>query len=198
MTRDNVLFLVIGVLAGFLGGYMLQESMAAVQPARLAAAPDAGFHGVGGVPAVPGTDPNVAASAEIERLRVALEANPNDVPALLALANLNFDIQRWDRARELYTRYLALRPDDADAITDLGICQRAAGEFQEALDSFARAQALAPDHWQSLYNEVVVRAFDLGDQASALAVLERLEAMAPGNPDIQRLATEVRSRPGTG
>ncbi len=190
--------MVIGVLAGFLGGYMLQESMAAVQPARLAAAPADGFHGVGTTPTAPGADSNVAAAAEIERLRLALEENPNDIPALLALANLNFDIQRWDRARELYTRYLALEPNDADAITDLGICLRAAGEFQAALENFARAQQLAPDHWQSLYNEVVVRAFDLGEQASALAVLQRLEAMAPGNPDIQRLATEVRSRQGSG
>lgn len=197
MTRDNILFLVIGVLAGFLGGYMIQESMAAVQPARLAA-PEAGFHGVGMTGPVPGGDPNAAASAEIERLRQALEADPNDVGALLALANLNFDIQRWDRARELYTRYLALRPDDADALTDLGICLRAAGEFQAALESFAKAQELAPDHWQSVYNEVVVRAFDLSDQAAATAALERLERLAPGNPDVARLATEVRGRQGAG
>jgi len=197
VNRDNVLFLVIGVLAGFLGGYMLQESMAAVQPARMAA-PQDGFHGVGVSGAVPLGDPNAAASAEIERLRQTLEADPNDVGALLALANLNFDIQRWDRARELYTRYLALRPDDADALTDLGICLRAAGEFQAALEKFSKAQALAPDHWQSVYNEVVVRAFDLADQASALAALERLERLAPGNPDVARLATEVRNRAGAG
>ncbi|MCB1009383.1 MAG: tetratricopeptide repeat protein [Acidobacteria bacterium] len=198
MNRDNLLFLVIGVLAGFLGGYMLQESMAAVQPPRTAAA-EGGFHGVGGAAGpMMGGDPNAAASAEIERLRQALEANPTDESALIALANLNFDIQRWDRARELYVRYLALHPDDADAHTDLGICQRAAGEFDAALESFAKAQALAPDHWQSVYNEVVVRAFDLGDHAAALAALEKLERLAPGNPDVARLATEVRSRQGSG
>lgn len=197
MNRDNLLFLVIGLLAGFLGGYMLQESMASVQPARLAPA-EGGFHGVGATGPAMGGDPNAAASAEIERLRQALEADPNDVSALLALANLNFDIQRWDRASELYARYLALRPDDADAHTDLGICQRAAGEFQAALESFAKAQSLAPDHWQSVYNEVVVRAFDLGDHAAALAALEKLERLAPGNPDVARLATEVRSRQGSG
>jgi len=197
LNRDNVLFLVIGLLAGFLAGYLAQEAIAPLQPARLAA-PAGGFHGVGEAGAAPAGDANAAASAEIERLRQALEADPNDAGALVALANLNFDIQRWDRARELYERYLELRPEDADAQTDLGICLRAAGDFPGALERFARAQELAPDHWQSLYNEVVVRAFDLGDLASAMPVLERLERLAPGNPDVARLATEVRSRQGTG
>jgi len=197
LNRDNVLFLVIGLLGGFLAGYLAQESMAPLQPARLAA-PAEGFHGVGAAGAPPAGDANAAASAEIERLRQALEADPKDAAALVALANLNFDIQRWDRARELYERYLELRPEDADAHTDLGICLRAAGDFQAALARFARAQELAPDHWQSLYNEVVVRAFDLGDPAAAMPVLERLERLAPGNPDVARLAGEVRNRQGTG
>jgi len=193
MKRDHLLFLVIGLLAGFLAGYVLQEQMAAVQPPPLSAltaapataAPSGGAAGGGAMP-------------EIERLKAAIEANPGDVESLLALANLNFDIQSWQRARELYERYLALRPTDADALTDLGICLRSLGDFQGALDRFAQAQKLAPDHWQSRFNEVVIKAFDLRDLPAAEAALVELEKAAPGNPDVARLAAEVRQRKGSG
>jgi Flp pilus assembly protein TadD len=197
MKRDHVLFLVIGLLAGFLAGYILQEEMASVQPARLgatAAAPTSpGMPGMPGAGGAPG-----GAMPEIERLKQAIEADPNDVESILALANLNFDIQNWQRARELYERYLKLRPEDADAMTDLGICLRSLGDFQAALATFAQAQKLAPDHWQSRFNEVVIKAFDLRDLPAAEAALVELEKAAPGNPDVARLAAEVRQRKGSG
>lgn len=192
--RDHVLFLVIGLLAGFLAGYILHESMAAVQPPRLGATTTA-MPPAAQPMAAPG---GAAAMPEIERLRQALERDPNDADALLALANLNFDIQNWERAKELYERYLGFRPQDADALTDLGICQRALGDFQGALTRFAAAQKLAPDHWQARFNEVVVKAFDLRDQAAAEAALAELERLAPGNPEVARLAAEVRQRKGQG
>ncbi len=193
MNRDNLLFLVIGALAGFLGGYLLQESMAAVQPRPAA---------VGGLPAdhppIPGAGPGQNAGPELERLRQALELNPNDADALIALANLNFDIQNWSRAQELYERYLQLRPADPDALTDLGITLRAQSRFPEALEKFQAAQTLAPRHWQARFNEVIVRAFDLGDLAAAERALAELREIAPGNPDVERLAEEVRRRKGSG
>jgi Tfp pilus assembly protein PilF len=198
MKRDHVLFLIIGLLAGFLGGYLLHESMARVQPAPLAASgaipeghPPVPAEGGGG----PGGGPQMA---DIQRLRAAVEANPDDADALLALANLNFDIQGWDRARELYERYLALRPQDPDAMTDLGICLRALGDYPGALARFAEAQKLAPGHWQSRFNEVIVKAFDLRDLPAAEAALAQLEREAPQNPDVARLAEEVRKLKSAG
>ena len=84
------------------------------------------------------------------------------------------------------------RAEDADALTDLGICQRALGDFQGALTRFAAAQKLAPDHWQARFNEIVVLAFDQRDFEGAEAALSELEQRAPGNPDVSRLAGEVR------
>jgi tetratricopeptide (TPR) repeat protein len=189
VNRDNALFLVIGLLGGFLAGYLLHESMAAVQPPRAGAAASGAPHA--GVTTAP-DDPNAPRMAEIERLRQVLERDPNDVDALIGLANLNYDIQNWERAKELYERFLALKPGDADALTDLGICLRALGDFQGALARFAAAQELAPAHWQSRFNEVIVRAFDLRDLAGAEAVLAELEKQSPGNQDVARLAAEVR------
>ena len=132
--------------------------------------------------------------AEIQRLREFVEKNPNDADAVLLLANLNFDIKNWDRARELYERRLQLKPGDPDVLTDLGVCYREMGEFQKALDFFDQAEKLAPDHWQSRYNKVVVLAFDLKDYAKAEAILDELRRMQPQNPSIGELAAEVARR----
>jgi tetratricopeptide (TPR) repeat protein len=202
MNRDHVLYVTIGLLAGFIAGYVMRDVMASRQPAfqgggapsavpaaamPAAEAPAAGPSGAAAAPGGP-------QMAEIQRLREYVEKNPNDADAVLSLANLNFDIKNWARARELYERRLALKPGDPDVMTDLGVCYRELGDFQKALELFNQAQTLAPDHWQSRYNKVVVLAFDLKDYDGAEKVLVELQRLQPGNPSITELAAEVARR----
>ena len=168
--------------------------MSGVQPARVAAGVVAGPGPGEPAPVAP---PPAAPMEEINRLRAAIEKDPNDKDSILRLANLNFDIERWDRAAELYETYLKLQPDDPDVLTDLGITFRARGDFQRALGLFRRAQEVAPAHWQSRFNEAIVLGFDLRDLAAAEQVLIALQQLAPGNPDVERLATELRKRRDT-
>ncbi len=192
LNRDHFLTVTIGLLAGFIAGYLVHDFMAVRQPARVVAgaAPDA-------APALaqPGQQPPQAAPmAEIQRLREHVERNPDDADAVLLLANLNFDIRNWARARDLYQRFLELRPRDPDVLTDLGVTQRELGEHRQALELFAEAQRLEPDHWQSLYNQVVVLAFDLKDFGAADRLLATLREQQPANPSVTELAAEVERR----
>jgi Flp pilus assembly protein TadD len=191
LSRDHALFLLIGLLAGFLGGYIAHEAVADVQPQRIlpgdvhaagtAAVADAQSGGAG--------DPRMA---EIQRLRAVLDRDPDDREALLTLANLNFDINNWPRAQELYERLLQLEPKNPDVLTDLGIVHRSQGRFEQALQLFRDARAIDAAHWQAMFNEAVVLAFDLRDFAAAESVIADLRAVAGGNPDVGRLETEVR------
>jgi|SRR5581483_2950480 len=228
MTRDNLLFGTIGVLAGFISGYFVHEVMAVRQPpplavlqaaqqAAMANDPHAGVQqgpaaGAAGEAAVaPGGEAGAAAPAgaapfangggppmaDIQRLKEQVEKNPNDADAVLTLANLNYDIRNWDRARELYEQYLKLRPAQPDVLTDLGVSLRGLGRFQDAMARFEQAQKLQDGHWQSLYNEVVVLAFDLKDVPKANAVLARLRQLQPDNPEVTKLAQELSKRGGS-
>jgi Tfp pilus assembly protein PilF len=132
--------------------------------------------------------------ADLDRLREILERDPQNREALLTLANMNFDIGAWARAQELYERYLALDARNADVLTDLGICLRSQGELDAALARFREARAIAPDHWQALYNEVVVHAFDRRDFATAEALLAELRSLAGASPEVERLVAEVERR----
>jgi len=223
MTRDNLLYVTIGVLAGFISGYFTHEVMAVRQPPPLAvleaaqAAALSGAHadgaGGGNAPAAAapgdprgtggGSAPSAAgrpggpAMEEVLRLREYVEKNPNDAEAVLQLANLNYDIRNWERSRELYERYLKLRPPQPDVLTDLGVSLRGLKRFPEAMARFEEAQRLQDGHWQSLYNEVVVLAFDLKDMPKAQQVLARLRQLQPENPEVSKLAEEVARRSGS-
>jgi len=204
LNKDNLLFAIFGILIGFLAGYMLQEAMAARQPARrmagdISGAPQAPqapqIGGPTGAPAMPqGAGGGAPVMEAIQRLRERVDANPNDADAVLELANANFQIQRWDRAIELYERYVKLRPGTPDILSDMGVTQRELGRFDKALDLFRQAQKIDPAHWQSVYNEVVVLAFDLHQYDRAGEALARLRKMQPSNPDIERLAGEIERR----
>ncbi len=195
MTRDNVLFLVIGALVGFISGYVMHEAMAVHQPAPRRAvegqtpAPGSGSVGGGTPQAGPGP-----AMEQVQQLRARVEQNPNDAQAVRQLANLNYDISNWDRAASLYQQYLELDPGNIDVMTDLGAVFRQLGQPQQALEQFRMARQLAPDNWQSLYNEVLVLGFDLADGPAAHEAVNRLVEMQPENTDVERLAAEVRKR----
>jgi tetratricopeptide (TPR) repeat protein len=202
VNKDNLLYLLGGLLVGFVFAYLLFEAMSTRQPPRLtpalraqlamgdeavqgSGAADARVDAQGQAPGdaqgQPGGQQGGPAMAEI----------PNDTDAVRKLADLNFDIQNWQRAQELYSHYLELKPNDPDVMTDLGITYRGRKDFDKALDLFRRTQKLAPDHWQALYNEVVVLAFDLKKLDQAGTVLAKLEQMQPANPDVKRLADAV-------
>ncbi len=198
MNRDKVLFIVIGFLAGFIGGYVTHEFMAARQPspgwpAALGVGSPAGAgSGQRSAPAPPaGGQP---AMEQVQQLAAYVRDNPEDTRAIRQLANLNYDISNWQRAAELYSRYLELDAGDLDVMTDLGATYRYLGKPQEALAQFRKVRELAPDHWQARYNEVLVLAFDLDDLPAANTVLGELVSMQPENPEVARLAAELKKR----
>lgn len=208
MTKDNLLFATLGLMLGFIAAYLTFEAMQARQPPRqlpgqamqtapgMPGAPGGARPGASGMPGgagAPSGDPN-SPMAEIQRLRDYVAANPNDAEAVLTLANMNFEISNWGRARELYEQYLKLKPQSPDVMSDLGVALFNLGDHRAAIAQFHQAQSLAPDHWRSLYNEVIVLAFGLQDHAEADKVLRKLRQMQPGNPEVQRLATEIENR----
>lgn len=199
MTRDHLLVLLIGLLSGFILGYVAHEVMASRQPVPAFA---------GGVQpsAVPQAQQQAAQSRpqpapqggaameDVQRLRAQVAENPDDLDAVRTLANLNYDIANWSRAVELYSAYLDKRPDDVDVATDLGAALRHHGEPEKALELFEQVRQRRPDHWQSLYNQILVLAFDLGRLDDAWTKVEELQQLQPGNADVQRLADEVQRR----
>lgn len=218
MNRDNLLFATIGILVGFITGYLVHEVMATRQPPRLTpemraqivvpggeqggaaaaapggeagAAPAANDGGGAGPAGAGGAGSGAPAMQAIQELKAYVDKNPDDLKAVRQLADLNFEIRNWKRAQELYRHYLDLKPGDPDVMTDLGISYRETQEFDKSLALFQAVHKAAPDHWKSYFNEVVVLAFDLKKPDEAKVPLAKLQQMQPGNPDVVRLADAV-------
>lgn len=199
MNRNDALFLVIGLLVGFIGGYLMQDVMGDRQPPRL-------VHGEGGVaatgaamPTGPSTGNGAQAQLqqrmeEIQSLERRLQSNPDDAGTILRIANLSFDVENWSRCVEMYERYLELEPASADLLSDLGVCYRGIGQLDHALELFNQAHTMEPDHWPSRFNEAVVLGIDRDDYDAAEQVIAELRSLQPGNPQVERLAEEIERR----
>lgn len=202
MNRNDALFLVIGLLVGFIGGYLMQDVMADRQPQRL-------VHGEAGVtasgapmptggPAGAAADPRLQQRMqEIQSLEARVRTDPKDSDALLRLANLSFDVENWSLCVDMYERYLELQPASPDLLSDMGVCYRGIGQLDKAIELFRRAQQMDPSHWPSRFNEAVVLGIDRRDFDAADSVIEDLRALQPDNPQVERLAEEIaRQRSG--
>jgi tetratricopeptide (TPR) repeat protein len=199
LTRDNVLFILIGILAGFIAGYLMHEVMAERQPARLVHGDSAAMPpgGSGGPGAGGGQDQQTAAQArarevqEMQQLQTFLQENPDNPAANLRLATLAYDTQAWPLCVSGYEHYLELTKEDPDILSDLGVCYHQMGNPEKAIEAFDRAQAVQPDHWQSRFNEILILTRDLGDYERAEKVLAELRELQPDNPQVEQLAAEV-------
>lgn len=200
MKREHLAFLLAGVAFGVLIGLAIQQwrlapDQAQRRPAASApAGPAAPTQTAGGGPAqgaAAGGDAPMM--AEISELRQRVEQDPSDLESLTRLANLYHDAQMWEPAKSFYERAIELSPEDPDLVTDYGVCFVGTGDFQRAIDLFARAQEIDPSHPQSLFNTAVVRGVHMRDREGALAMLDRLDAIVPGFPRSAELRAQLES-----
>ncbi|MBI2962396.1 MAG: tetratricopeptide repeat protein [Deltaproteobacteria bacterium] len=110
--------------------------------------------------------------------RHVLELDADNLDALRALGNLNFDRERYAQAVEFYSRYLALKPDDLNVRTDLGTMHLYGGDADKAIAEYDRAIARDSTFYQAHFNRGIALA-QKGDGPQALASLTRARELAP-------------------
>jgi cytochrome c-type biogenesis protein CcmH/NrfG len=107
---------------------------------------------------------------EIDELQRIVDANPTDTSSLLRLANLLNDAGMTNstllmRAVNMYTKYLALKPDDPNARVDMGICyfqmsrmdtENARSLIDRAIKEMETAFTTHPTHQPAAFNLGIV------------------------------------------
>lgn len=202
MNRNDVLFVLIGLLAGFIAGYLVQDIQVDRQAPRLVHGDDAAAPAGPGGPqaaAPTGAPTDAAARArglveEMRGLEGYLAQNPGDAEATLRLGTLAIEVGNWGTCVQALERYVELRSESPDLLSDLGICYRGIDRVDRALALFDRAQEIDPDHWQSRFNEAMVLGLDQRDYEAADRVIEELRALRPGDPQVDRLVEEIERR----
>lgn len=190
VVHKNTLYICVAValLAGLFAGSLLPS----LRPApHSAAAPAA--------PAAPASAPdqNNDMLARIAAEEKLVLQHPNEVGHWIELGNLYFEINKPQESINAYTRALALQPNNADVLTDMGVMQRELKDYDKALASFLQAAEMNKSHEQSLFNAGIVLYYDLKKPAEAKKVWQQLLVRNPQAkaPTGQPLAELLQSLP---
>ena len=151
MNKDNILFGIIGLLAGVIIGYLVTSSINRSVPI---AAP-AGQSGVAANPSVelppdhPPTGGDGAAAGGMQgEVAAAIDRaknEPNDFAAQMKAAGLYYQIKRYEPALEFYERAQKIKPNDFDTLTSLGNVTFDLKRYPEAARWYEQALKLRPN-----------------------------------------------------
>jgi cytochrome c-type biogenesis protein CcmH/NrfG len=119
------------------------------------------------------------------------------VSAWVHLGHAYFDAGRFTQAITAYRKALALKPENADVWTDLGVMYRRNQQAPEALEAFDQALAVDPSHQAARFNKGIVLIHDLDQRPAGLAAWEKLLetnplARAPNGQTVAALVAELR------
>lgn len=210
MLKNPWMTLVIGLMVGLAMGYIFAEQQP-IPPGK-AMRLDAPPAQAGGLPeGHPPLDSGGSGSEtqmfqqQISELSGLLAQNPTDAGLMVAMGDAHFELARatssqeqWREAESWYQKAMAQgRSNDPNVLTDLAVVTRNLGDFDRSVELLDRAVSIEPQHWQALFNLVIIKNFDLHDHDGARDAFVRLKAIADVNPqvpDLTQIEAEVMSK----
>ena len=169
MSKENVLTVVVALIVGLLGGYLIFNIAGNKElPANVSVPQGAGSP----------TD----YQRRITEAEKIVARDPKNAQVWTQLGNDYFDTHQQQKAIDAYAKALALQPDDPDVLTDQGVMYRQLGQFEKAIANFHKANQLNPSHVQSVFNEGIVYSQDLKNPAKAREAFNKVVQLAPGSP----------------
>jgi tetratricopeptide (TPR) repeat protein len=150
MTKDNILFSIVGVLLGFIIGFMFANNtnQRALQPTATAAAmgqqnsqlpPDHPPINQAGAPGQQAGMVDAQAAVKLAK------DQPDNLDAQMKAAQVLYQSQRFDEAIEYLKRANQLKPDAYDTIVILGNVTFDAGRYEEAEKWYTQALKIKAD-----------------------------------------------------
>jgi len=179
---DAVVYTVAGMAFGVILGWVIgaqqlgRTAQTAAPPQAAQSAPPAN-QPAGGRTAPP------LDQARVDQLTTAINGDPKNTTAVVQLANVYFDAERFTDAISWYEKALALDPKNADVSTDLGVSYYYTNRTDEALRRFEESLKINPKHTKTLLNKGIVLAFGKEDLKAAAAEWQKVVDLAPGTPE---------------
>jgi tetratricopeptide (TPR) repeat protein len=193
MTRDNLLFAIIGVLLGFIVGFMFASNMSQ----RDAMVNTSGLSNQN----LPADHPPVQSGgaqdpqqvfAQVQESMARARNEPKNFDAQVAAARLEYQIQRYDQAVEFLLKANQLRPDNYEVVVMLGAANLEGGHYDMAEKWYKIALGKKPDD-VSVLASIAYMQLQKGDARAAEKAIADLEKVDANNPDLpqfrQRLAS---------
>ncbi len=128
---------------------------------------------------------------KVKALKDILQKDPKNLSAWVELGNIYFDTNQPQEAIDAYSKYLAIKPDNPDVRTDMGIMYRKLGDFDRALKEFQAAAQSDPKHANSRYNMGIVLLHDKHDIKGAIKAWEEYLKVDPNSERAGRVRAQM-------
>ena len=186
MTRENLLFAIIGLLGGFIIGFMFASSMSQRQ------APVASTQNL------PADHPPLSSDqsdqqkvfADVQVAMKKAREEPENFEAQIAAARLEYQIQRFDEAIEFLLKANQVKPGDFDTIAALGMVNLDAGHYAQSMKWYKVALMKKPDDIPVL-DGFCAAALGAGDVKEAEEAIVKLEKLDPQNVDLTQFRDKL-------
>ena len=197
MTRDNLLFGIIGILIGFIIGFMLANSIL-TREAALRAAPQSAQQGGN----LPPNHPPVAGGdqsgdgqgqqmlGQVQEAMKQAREQPNNFEAQVTAAKLEYQIQRFDQAIEYLLIANKLKPDDFDVLGMLGVANMDGGHF-DAAEKWYKAALIKKPQDIPVLDGLCAVLLSKGDAKGAEEAINKLAKIDPTNQDLQQFKDKL-------
>ena len=192
MKKETV---ILAVVIAFLVGFITGATVAILKGRKGMGAPTIAqtpqdLPQTAPIPEPQGPSP-MEVSGKIQLLKDILQKDPKNLSAWAELGNLYFDSDQPQEAIEAYGKYLAVKPDDADVRSDMGIMYRKLGDSDRALKEFRMAIQNDPRHTNSRYNIGVVLLHDKQDVKGAIKAWQDYLKVDPNSERANRVKTQM-------
>lgn len=196
MTRENILFAVIGILLGFIIGFMFASTMSQKMTSQPSTAASQGMPA--DHPPVGGGGQNAQAQdpqAIREQVAASLEkarSEPNNFEAQVKAAELYYQIQRYDQAIEFLLKANQLKPTDYRTVVILGMVNLDAGHYDTAEKWYRAALKMKSDDVMVLAG-LAAATLEKGDAKAAEDAIAQLEKVDPSSQDLPNFRDKLAS-----
>ena len=198
MTRDNLLFAIIGILLGFIAGFLLAGNIS-----QREAAQRAGTMTAQGAQNLPPNHPPVGGGdqtttgeggqqmlASVQTAMKQARENPNDFEAQVTAAKLEYQIQRYDQAIEYLLAANKIKPTDFDTLAMLGVANLDAGHFDAAEKWYKAALQKKPDDMPAV-DGLCAALLSSGNAKEAEQQINKLAKIDPTNQDLAQFRSKL-------
>jgi tetratricopeptide (TPR) repeat protein len=194
MTRDNLLFAVIGVLLGFIVGFIFSSTMnQRYGPGAPATIQSAQNLPADHPPVQSGDSQNPQAIfAQVQASMKKAREEPNNFDAQVDAARLEYQIQRYDQAVEFLLKANQLKPDDYEVVAMLGAANLEGSHYEMAEKWYKIALAKKPDDAGVLAGMAYMQ-LQKGDARAAEKAIASLEKVDPSNQDLPQFRDKLAS-----
>jgi tetratricopeptide (TPR) repeat protein len=190
MTRDNLLFAIIGLLFGFIVGFIFASNVMQREAASSTATRTQNL---------PANHPSVGSDsgsapgqmqAEVTAALAKARNEPKNFEAQVKAAELYYQIQRYDQAIEYLLKANELQPDNYETIANLGMVNMDGGHYEVAERWYKAALAKRPDDVRVVDGlcAVLLQEGKTKEAEDAIAKLGRLD---PNNQDLTQFRDKL-------